>query len=347
MEHSAKINLVSVSLDVWSIMARAWLQEHNFVFVFVSVFDQEPPNLPQCTAHLVSFPIRWFLYCPYGLSLLIIVPVFYQQRGTGYGWAMPFPTPMHHTCYRTNGLFANMLMEWTPSYPSCTKGFYKLGYNCSASRLCLPSLNGPHMKSCPISKLFPYHWAPWLFTGTVTRSTKCDCVLWDGYFWHTEFILNSSSTVFTLDFRGSQLQGCGCGLVGAKLFHWGWPDDGEHDGDNGDGDGDDDVDDIDDCGDNFEDCDDFVDDVWPAGGVGDPASPCGPSHGLCSVWTMETSFVKSKNSEFTYSKLQCLCLHERSRQTELFSSQPGRVVDCPTQLICTWILIWFCVPWQS
>ena len=23
-------------------------------------------------------------------------------------------------------------MEWTPSYPSCTKGFYKLGYNCSA-----------------------------------------------------------------------------------------------------------------------------------------------------------------------------------------------------------------------
>ena len=37
-------------------------------------------------------------------------------------------------------------------------------------------------------------------------------------------ILNSSSTVCTLDFRGSQLQGW-CGLVGAKLFHWGWPGD--------------------------------------------------------------------------------------------------------------------------
>ena len=64
---------------------------------------------------------------------LIIVPVFYQQRGTGYSRAMPLPNPMHHMCYRTYGLFANMLMEWTPSYPSCTKGFYKLGYNCSAS----------------------------------------------------------------------------------------------------------------------------------------------------------------------------------------------------------------------
>ena len=49
-----------------------------------------------------------------------------------------------------------------------------------------------------------------------------------------------------MDFRGSQLQGCGCGLVGAKLFHWGSPVDGDHDGDNGDGEGDDDVDDIDD-----------------------------------------------------------------------------------------------------
>ena len=95
MEHSAKIDLVSVSLDVWSIMARAWLQEHNFVFVFVSVFDQEPPNLPQCNAHLVSFPVRWFLYCPYWLSLLIIVPVFYQQRETGYS------RTMHHMCSRT------------------------------------------------------------------------------------------------------------------------------------------------------------------------------------------------------------------------------------------------------
>ena len=65
-----------------------------------------------------------------------------------------------------------------------------------------------------------------------------------------------------MDFRGSQLQGwCGCGLVGAKLFHWGSPVDGDQDGDNGDGEGDDDVDDIDDCGDNGEDGDDFVDDV--------------------------------------------------------------------------------------
>ena len=99
MEHSAKINLVSVSLDVWSIMAIAWLREHDFVFVFVSVFDQVPPNLPQSNAHLVSFPIRWFLFCPYWLSLLIIVPVFYQQRETGYSRAKPLLAPMHHMCY--------------------------------------------------------------------------------------------------------------------------------------------------------------------------------------------------------------------------------------------------------
>ena len=100
MEHSAKINLVSVSLDEWSIMAIAWLREHDFVFVFVSVFDQVPPNLPQRNAHLVSFPIRWFLFCPYWLSLLIIVPVFYQQRETGYSRAKPLLAPMHHMCYR-------------------------------------------------------------------------------------------------------------------------------------------------------------------------------------------------------------------------------------------------------
>ena len=37
----------------------------------------------------------------YKLSLsvaLIIVPVFYQQRETGYSRAMPLPNPMHHMC---------------------------------------------------------------------------------------------------------------------------------------------------------------------------------------------------------------------------------------------------------
>ena len=40
----------------------------------------------------------------------------------------------------------------------------------SGSIKCLPSLNSPHMKRCPKSKLFPYHWAAGLFTD-MSRST--------------------------------------------------------------------------------------------------------------------------------------------------------------------------------